>query len=262
MLSPLYTADNVKIAYELRWSLSLFWNEAAIPSTDWLPQLQEVTEPDGVRILDHRLTQSNVSQFLISTKPQMSPSLCIRSVKGRLQYLVRESQPKAFRRNYTIISIGEANKAAVEGYVAGQLQHHPMVDPRIEAILAPYQFMDRRLNLALPRRSSYGQFVYNLHFVTVHQRRLVEIDEDYFRKTSAMVSAIARKKNQLISRIGLLADHIHWTVGCNIDESPLEVGLSYLNNIAFAHAMKLVFQNGFFVGTFGPYDMKSVRWHL
>ena len=74
-----------------------------------------------------------------------------------------------------------------------------------------------------------------------------------------MLQGAARKKDHLLSRIGLLVDHVHWTVGCGIDETPLEIGLGYLNNLAFAHEMKPLYQFGFYVGTFGPYDMNAVR---
>ena len=45
-----------------------------------------------------------------------------------------------------------------------------MADPRVDAMLAPYQFADDNLNLEQPRRSSHGEFIYNLHLVAVHQR--------------------------------------------------------------------------------------------
>ena len=151
---------------------------------------------------------------------------------------------------------------AIEQYVAAQMQHHPMADPRIEALLAPHQFIDPSLNGAIPRRSGHGEFVYNLHLVVVHQERFKEIREEYLRRTSDMLKGVAKKKDHLLSRIGLLADQMHWTVGCNIDESPLEVGLSYLNNLAFAHGMRPVFQFGFYAGTFGSYDMGAVRRKL
>ena len=44
-----------------------------------------------------------------------------------------------------------------------------------------------------------------------------------------------------------------------VDEAPLAVGLSYLNNIAHAHGMVPLFQFGIYAGTFGPYDMNAVR---
>ena len=156
MPDPIYTADNVRIAYELRWSVAIFWTQAGLATISWLKPLQEATEPDGVRILEHRFTKSNVSQFLVSTKPHVAPAQCLRSVKGRLQYLVRAALPKAFRRNYSIRSLGAGNQGAIEKYVATQLQHHPMADPRIEAMLAPHQFADDLIDLGQTRRSSHG----------------------------------------------------------------------------------------------------------
>ena len=96
----------------------------------------------------------------------------------------------------------------------------------------------------------------------VDQERFADLDAGRLRRTFDMLRAAARKKDHLLSRIGLLLDHVHWTIGCNIDESPLEVALSYLNNLAFAQEMRPVFQFGFYAGTFGPYDMNAVRRNL
>jgi hypothetical protein len=98
--------------------------------------------------------------------------------------------------------------------------------------------------------------------VAVHQQRFAEARDDYCRRTLEMLRGAASKKNHLLSRVGLLLDHVHWTVGCGIKESPLEVGLSYINNLAHAHGMRPLFQFGFYVGTFGPYDMNAVRRRL
>jgi REP element-mobilizing transposase RayT len=261
MPSPLYTADNVRIAYQLNWSLAVFWNQYFAPSV-WFESLQAATEQDGVRILEHRTTKPNVSLFLLSTKPHVSPAQGIRSVKGRLQYLVRAKLPKAFRRNYSLHSLGSANQPDMEQYVASQTKHHPMADSRVQSMLARYQFCDRTVDLAQTRRRAYGQFIYNLHLVLVHRDRDVEIREECFRTTRDMLRAVARKKNHRLSRVGLLADHVHWTIGCGIQESPLEVGLTYASNLAFAHGMRAVFQFGFYVGTFGPYDWNAVRRSL
>jgi REP element-mobilizing transposase RayT len=123
-----------------------------------LPRLQAAAEPDGVRILEHRLTNDKTSQFLVSTRPHIAPSACLRSVKGRLQYLVRDVVPKTFRRNYSIHSLGDAYRDIVEEYVAKQLQHHPRADARSESMLSPYQFVDEAVDFACTRRSSYGEF--------------------------------------------------------------------------------------------------------
>ena len=35
-----------------------------------------------------------------------------------------------------------------------------------------------------------------------------------------------------------------------------------MNNLAFAHAMKAVYEYSFYVGTFGPYDHGAIRRRL
>ena len=40
------------------------------------------------------------------TMPSVPPALIAHRVKGRLQYLVRRARPKAFRRNYSLRSLG------------------------------------------------------------------------------------------------------------------------------------------------------------
>jgi hypothetical protein len=74
-----------------------------------------------------------------------------------------------------------------------------------------------------------------------------------------MVLKASSSKRHLLSRAALLPDHLHITIRCKIDESPQEVALSYLNNLAFAQGMPPVFRFGYFVGTFGEYDLGMIR---
>ena len=62
----------------------------------------------------------------------------VNRVKGRLQYLVRQSQPKALQRNYALRSFGAATREAVEKYVGSQLAHHRMADHRVEPMKASW----------------------------------------------------------------------------------------------------------------------------
>jgi hypothetical protein len=48
-------------------------------------------------------------------------------------------------------------------------------------------------------------------------------------------------------------------LGCTIDAAPLDVGISFLNNLAYAHGMRPVFQFGGYLGTIGEYDSGAVR---
>jgi hypothetical protein len=125
-MDPIYTAENTKAAYQLNWSVALFGSNEVPSSTDWLPHLRSAAAPDGVRILECHAPRSNVVQFLTSTLPALSPSQIIRCLKGRLQYILREKNPKAFRRNYFIGSVGEVNSQVLDQYVGKQAGKHPM----------------------------------------------------------------------------------------------------------------------------------------
>jgi hypothetical protein len=104
--------------------VSVFWRVPPPPEHEWLASLKPSTEDDGVRILEHRFKNVEISQFLVSTRPDSAPPQIVRSLKGRLQYLLREQLPKAFHRNYSIHSVGSANLTTVAAYVASQLEHH------------------------------------------------------------------------------------------------------------------------------------------
>ena len=257
-MEPLYTPQNTEPAYQLNWGLTLFWRGPAVPEARWLARLQEATEPDGVRVIKHRITTAGGSQFFISTKPHVSPSQLIRSVKGRLQHVIRKQTPKAFQRNYCVRSIGAAKRRTVEDYVAGQLKHHRMADPRAQQRLARFQRSEAGVDLSRPSFTSHGEYWYNLHVAIVNEHRWMEIREDVLGKLSRTVDRVASKYGDRLSRVGMFADHIHMTMGCSIERSPEELALSYLNNCAYACGMKPVFQFGYYVGTIGEYDRGAV----
>ncbi|OYV91007.1 MAG: hypothetical protein B7Z73_05715 [Planctomycetia bacterium 21-64-5] len=261
MPEAIYTHRSCHHAYQLIWSLAVFWNESPPPAAGWLDALGNVTEPDGVRLLEHRLVNDRVSQFLVSTCPETAPSAIARSVKGRLQYLVRKTLPKAFQRNYGLRSVGDARAAVVEQYVRRQTAHHPMVDPRVQR-----QFEDLRIDgggdLTTPRVGSHAQFLYNLHLVLVHRDRGKELRTALLERRCTQLLAIAAKKQHLVGWGQLLADHLHVMLGCALTESPEAVALSYMNNLAYAEAMAPLFDFSYYVGTFGEYDLDAVRREL
>jgi len=253
-----YTPDNCKTAFQLNWALSLFWHAPA-DGCDWLPELQAATEADGVRILRHEFLKPGVSQFLVSTRPEVAPERIVWSVKGRLQHAVRRERPKAFRRNDGLRSIGSATRETIEEYVRSQVAHHPMADPRAEEILRAVQIDDPSVDLSAPRHSAHGLYWYNLQVCFVRDGRCMEIRPEPLHRMREMIVKSAAKHAHLLSTAGIVADHIHLTLGCNVEQSPADVALSYMNNLAYACGMKRVFAFGFYVGTFGEYDL-GVTW--
>lgn len=259
---PIYTTANVTPAYELRWSLAVFAKKPLPPVESWREPLQVVVEDDGVRILESQFRPPNVWLFLLSTRPTVAPPAIVKSVKGRLQHKIRPTCPDAFRRNFSLTSVGDASRKVVEGYVADQLGHHRMADERVQKRLGEFQLVFPDADLSQPEFSSHGRYLYNLHLVVVNAERWREVRESTLAATRDMFVKAAGKRGHRLSRLSVCADHLHATLGCNIAESPADVALGYMNNLAYAHGMKPVLQDSYYTGTFGEYDMDAVRRHL
>jgi REP element-mobilizing transposase RayT len=256
--APIYTVANCTAAYQLNWSLAVFWHAPMPDPERWLAVLRTVTEPDGVRILEHHSRSPTTSQFFVSTTPAVAPQALLHSVKGRLQYLVRKEFPKPFRRNYSLHSIGAAKRTVLEEYLAAQISHHPMADPRAGAILQGFQIDFPDIDLTVARRSAHGEFRYHLHLVFVNAGRWREICEEALGRMRDMIVKASAHKGHRLRKGQILADHIHLLLGCDLGAAPQDVALGYLNNLAFALGMRPVFQFGYYVGTFGEYDRGAI----
>ena len=256
---PRYTADNCKCSYQLNWTLTLFWKEPAIPEDDWIAQLSEAVEKDGVRILEYREKEPLTSQFLLSTKSSVTPSKIVWSLKGRLQHEIRKQCPRAFKGNFSIKSVGDIKSADLEAYLDSQLTRHATADAQALALLEQYQIDNASDDLDAPRMSSHGEIMHNLHLVLVNDGRFSSVSDEGHASKHSIITRTAEKKGHLLAKARILADHIHLMVGCGITESPEEVALAYMNNIAYAHEMRPVLQFGFFAGTFSTYDIGAIR---
>ena len=256
-LDPIYTHENTHAAYQLNWIVSAFPNAPLPAPNDWLVALQTATEPDGVRILEHR-HNGGCEQFLVSSEPRVSPSATVRSVKGRLQYLLRNQFPKAFRGNYRIESLGSVKADVVDAYVSRQPERHPMADPRVQAMFESFQFHDPSVSLVDVRYSSHGQFLHSLHVVVEHVDGWRDVNETSLAATRNMLIKASKNSGWLLARAGIVADHIHLEVGCGVAEAPGDVAVQLMNNLAFAHGMKPIYKFGFYVGTIGRIDWGAV----
>ena len=87
----------------------------------------------------------------------------------------------------------------------------------------------------------------------------VRILEFHNTQSNVMIIRAAAKHDWRLSRIGLLSNHIHVLLGAGVTESPADVALSLMNNVAYAQGMKPAFRFSYYVGTFGPYDRNAVR---
>ena len=216
---------------KLRWGLTIFWQKSADES-HWYEALVESLADQGIRILSWRWKRTNVLQFAISTIPTMSPGRIVKSVREVLQSQIRNIPHAALRQRYAIRSFGTQERKIVEAYIANQPSHHPMATNTAQELFESLTLDDAHIDLSQPRHANGGIFWYNLHIAMVYFGRWRCTNREWLVTTQNAVVATSQKKQWRLSRLSLVADHLHFSVGCSLEDSPLEVVLSTMNNIA------------------------------
>lgn len=225
----------------------------------WIDELRESTENDSIRILGHQFAGPATSQFAISTTPHVSPQQVVQRIKGRLQNLLKHSRPRAWRRNFAIRSVGHVSRTMIERYVASQVDHHYGNNQLLKKQLHELQVENAEIDLSTPSGTTHGKYWYNLHIVLVHRERYEERQFQILGRVRAMVLSSARAKGYLLSRAGILCDHVHLTLGCPFEIAPIDVTLGFLNNLSYVYGMKPVFQFSGFIGTFGEFTHNALN---
>ncbi len=258
-MEPIYSKSNCVPAYQLLWSLALFPTNRISISDDLQSKLNEALDADGIRILESKVTVNGTLLQLLSTQPQVKPSTIVQRTKGRLQHLLRSEAPINWRRNFRLTTVGSANVEAVENYVETQLDHHKMGAKFSQASLTDFVYKDDDVDLAAPIFSTHGQYFLGMHLVLVHADRWNCANPKFVEKTRIGILGIEKKNVCKISRLSILADHLHATIQFHFDLPPEELAFACMNNVAFCHDNLHMWMNSYYVGTIGSYDLNAIR---
>jgi REP element-mobilizing transposase RayT len=261
-LAPLYTAENCKPAFQLRWSLACFSRNTLFLPPDFQKQINALAERHGVRVLEAFQSSDTKFQLLISSIPKLPPSKIVKLAKGSMQHVLRLKSVVSLSRNFRLVATGAANLSAAENYVSSQLEHHPLASSFSMERMKSFCLRFDNVDLSQPIQSSHGQYVIGLHLVFVHAQRWRTANEDFHLKTQAAILATAQKRRHRISRVSILPDHTHITLGFGYEECPEDLAFSYMNNIAFMHGMQPFLMHSYYSGTIGPYNMNAIRERL
>lgn len=261
-LTPIYSPENLHgVAYQLRYSWTGWPSRGELPelSPAVFSALEPLWEADGLRRLEHNWQPQRV-QITLSAKPHVSPVFLAARVKGRLQHALRQhGTPTDFSRKVSVRSIGDRRTDHIVEYVRRQVDKEPVVDERFRELLRQYSMSDPSLDFSAPSESLSGRYWYNLHIVLVTQDRERIVDGPRLALVRDQSLGIAAKKGHKIGELSIVPDHLHIALRGDIEQSPQDIALSYLNNLAYALGQNAVWQFGYYAGTFGEYDMGAVR---
>lgn len=262
--SPLYTPRTLsEPAYHLRYAWTGWPSEGTQfpdfpPSSLW-ESLTEAWETDGIRYLESNWAPHRI-QITCSVRPTVGPVFFTGRVKGRLQHAMRMAgQPAKFSRKVAFRSLGENNRKTVELYIGNQVANAGFVDPRFAQLLDRFTKINEFVDLRRPASSLSGRYWYNLHLVLVTEERMRFTDEPSLAKLFQLCNRIAEKKGYRVSACSVMPDHVHVALGGDIERSPEEIALSYMNNLAYGFGQRPIWRPSYYVGSFGEYDMGAVR---
>jgi REP element-mobilizing transposase RayT len=258
---PLYDVDKANPSFHLRysWTGRPAGGSFASCPTSLLDTLSEGFGQDGLRLMGHRWTPELI-QLTLSASPTVSPAMLAQRVKGRLDYAIRIAKlTLPFSRKLAVRSLGENRHVDVEKYIREQVSRERFVDTGFEQKLKSYTVVNSNVDLVEPTASARGRYWYNLHLVLVtsDRQRITSVAQlCLLRDTCEGISA---KKGHSISTLSLMPDHLHVSLRGNIEHSPVEIARCFQNNLAYAVGNVRLWADGFYVGSFGEYNMDAVR---
>lgn len=263
---PFYTSATLRDrAFQLRYGWT-GWAASPLPAAVDLDllfgQLDPLWEADGLRRLEQHVVD-DTWQITFSAKPQLSPVFLATRVKGRLQHELRKhGHPLQFSRKLAVRSIGDNTRADVEGYIARQVDQEAFADARFRETMREFTVEMDDVHLAEPTATDSGRYWYNLHVVLVVARRHRVVERRQLTIVRDTSIRIGEKKGWAISALSVMPDHIHVALRGAVAQSPEEIALALMNNLAYALRQGEHWQLGYYAGTFSEYDMGAVRQRL
>ncbi len=259
---PLYRPADLRPAYQLRYGWTGWPTKPPLPCdllAHVLPDIVPEWESDGLRVLESSLTPGRL-QLTLSATPQVAPTTLAGRVKGRLQHHCRRRGTRVdFSRKLAVRSLGDPTRVQVEAYIRSQVSKEPLADERFRALLAPFTVVQPQVDLSQPTASHSGRYWYNLHLVLVASQRYRAGEAATLLKIRDTTLRVCAKKGYRACMLAVMPDHLHLAVRGAVAQSPEEIALAFLNNLAYVLGQRRWWEAGYYAGTFGEYGMAAVR---
>ncbi|NOY75468.1 MAG: hypothetical protein GXP32_06715 [Kiritimatiellaeota bacterium] len=261
-LEPEYTLSNTKITNSLFYS----WHGFASGDSTFSENAENIARScvpewknDGFDLLKFNL-KPKLIQILCGVVPTTPPVEFARKMKGRLDHAFRKSgNPTRFSRAVGFRSLGGNTSKIVSRYIAGQVAKEDLVDERFRLVLSEFTRSADDVKLSDAMNTNRGRYWFNLHIVLVAGERNIRISKDEtFEKITTLLPRIAAKNGCELSDHSIMPDHIHIALKGNPKMSPVDIGLSFLNNLWYMLNLGAVWKREFYVGTFSEYSLREI----
>lgn len=259
---PQYDLKDIKIVSNLHYSWDA-WMSGDKPFPHTLEKAVALCEPlwagDGF-LLENFDLDSTCLKCLFNVSPDISAVLFSQRVKGRLDHAFRQlGTPVKFSRKVGFRALGDNTREIVNQYVEKQVGKSDYVDVGFKKFLDDFTVVDRTVDLYQPESVAHGRYWNNIHLVLViDDRRYPMTKKETFETVKDSCFKIASKYNHHIAHLAVMPDHIHISLRVNPQISPENLGLCYLNNLAFSMGRHRCLSEEFYVGTFSEYSLDQL----
>jgi REP element-mobilizing transposase RayT len=258
-----YSGRNILPSHDIHYSWT-GWpsGEARFPTTpppDFFGSLAEAYTLDGLE-LESRSWSPERIQLTFRAGPSIAPIQVSQRAKGRLDHALRSSPADtavSFSRKVAVRAIGHNRNAVVDAYIRDQLEHADLADPSYRELLASVAVNNPALDLSEAAHSSHGRYWYNLHLVFVVTGRYRVGNPAFLEQLRERIMEICKREDCALKRAAIMPDHLHVALRGNPRKSPTAIALS-LQAATAEVARCRIWEEDFYVGTFGTYDCDAV----
>jgi REP element-mobilizing transposase RayT len=230
----------------------------AAPSAGLMEQLANALQTDALELESHTWNPHQIHLTVVAS-PDSAPVWIAQRLKGRLDHVLRKNGADvSFSRKVSLRAIGHNRTVVVEKYVRDQLAHADLADPRYRETLASVAVNDPKVDLSKPAVSNHGRYWYGLHVVFVVASRYRIGERGFLARLRERVMDASGDQGCALKRVAVMPDHMHVALRGNPKLSPSEIALGLQEATADVAGCRL-WEDGFYVGTFGDYDYGSVK---
>ena len=258
---PIYTPASVNSTHALHYDFSAWLSDdrSFPPCTrDAIRQTAPLWLTDGLTLTEHRVWGDKV-QILFTAQPDIAPVVFASRIKGRLQHALRQmGSPVKFSRKVAFRCLGDNISDAVTGYLKKQVRKEGFADPRFAKQMAEFTVVRDDVDLSEPAATVRGRYWYNLHIVLVVGGRMQFVRNEPLAKLRDGCLRISKKKGYRLKSVAVMLEHVHISLGGIPDQSPEDIALVFMNNLAWLMGRNRIWQDGYYVGTFSEYTLSDL----
>ena len=257
-----YLNQNIHPAHDLHYS----WTGWPRANTTFPPRCPpDLTEhlrnaflPDGLTLESHTWNPQHI-HLSFRALPDHAPTWIAQRAKGRLDHTLRKiGSPLSFSRKVSLRAFGHNKTAVVETYIREQLNHVDLADPRYRQRLASAALHFPETNLSEPAIHSHSRYWYNLHLVFVVADRYRIGNPTFLRELRRRIAEKTIQEGYALKRAAIMPDHLHLALRGDPNHSPAQIATGLQQATAeVAHCR--IWEEKFYVGTFGAYDCNAVE---